>query len=76
MTDMEYFHDVRVFQDAVIDQDWAVNQLADSWPSLNHRTHARKSAEQVNVIEQGAAEPGSYFRVVFGNEADDFGKIA
>src|SRR5277367_2793806 len=60
-----------VLVDAVVDQDWAVDQLADVAASSDQGTHARESGQQINVIEKGAAEAGGGLVVIFGDAADD-----
>ena len=37
--------------------------------------HSGETREQVNVIEQGGAETGRSFVIVFGDAADDIGKV-
>lgn len=59
----------------VVNQERAVEQSPNLRPLADDATHARKTDEQINVIPQGTAKAGSCIRVVFGDVADDFGKI-
>ncbi|HYL74554.1 MAG TPA: hypothetical protein VEU96_10135 [Bryobacteraceae bacterium] len=37
--------------------------------------HSGETLEQIDVIEQGGADAGRSFVIVFGDVADDLGKI-
>jgi hypothetical protein len=59
----------------VVNQERAMEQFPNLRPRTDDATHTRKTDEQVNVVQQGTAEAGGCIRVIFGDVADDFGKI-
>jgi hypothetical protein len=63
------------FADVIVDEIWAVHQFAHLRPFLNQTSHARKTGQQLNVLDQGTAKVGGSHCVIFGNMADDLGEI-
>lgn len=62
--------------DLVVDENRAVNQLTDARPFASRAPHARESAEQIDVIEQGLAKTAGGFVVVLCDVLHDLGQIA
>jgi hypothetical protein len=52
-----------------------VHQFSNLRPPSDDAAHARKAGEQIDVVQQGAAEARGRVRVVLGDVADDFGEI-
>jgi hypothetical protein len=59
----------------VENQKRAVEQFPNLRPLADDAAHARKTDQQINVVQQGTAEAGSCIRVILGDVADDFVKI-
>lgn len=72
---MNNFDQALIVIQPVINQERAVHQFSNLRSPWDDATHARKAGEQINVVQQGAAEAGGRIRVVFGYVADDFGEI-
>jgi hypothetical protein len=63
------------FLHGVVNQNWAVHQLAYLGTLANDAAHPRKTRQQVQVVEQGTSETGCRFSVILGNATDDFSEI-
>jgi hypothetical protein len=63
------------FADVIVDEEWAVYQLADMGSLSNQSAHARKASQQLDVLHQGTAKMRGSLRVIFGNVSDDFCEI-
>jgi hypothetical protein len=63
------------FLDTVVDQNWAVHQLAYLGTLTNRGAYARISAKQIEVIEKGVTESQSSIGIIFGDVANDFREI-
>jgi len=75
MPDVKNFDFALGFTDVVVDEKWAVHQLAHLGSLSNQDSHARKASQQLHVLDQGTAEVRGSLRVTFGNVGDDFGEI-
>jgi hypothetical protein len=61
--------------DLVIDQYRGVYQSPHRGSLAGDCTHSGETLEQIDVIEQGGAETGRSFVIVFGDVANDIGEI-
>jgi hypothetical protein len=52
-----------------------VDQPSHRRAFAGHGTHSGEALEQIDVIEQGGAEARRSFVIVFGDIADDVGKV-
>jgi hypothetical protein len=75
VTKVKHFNDALVFLDSVVNENGTVLQLAHAGPFSNCATHAGEPAEQIDVVEQGAAKTHGCFAIVLGNMADDFSEV-
>lgn len=75
MPKVKHFHETLIFADLVVDQNRAMQQLANARPFSDGASHAGKASQQVHVVEQSIAKTRCSLIVVFGNVADDLGEI-
>jgi hypothetical protein len=75
MPDVKDLDQARIIVDLVVNQGRTMNQLPNVRPLSNRATNPRIAGEQLNMVQQGVAEPGGAFSVVLRNVADDFGEI-
>ena len=61
--------------DSVVDDDRAVDQFTHSRPLRYGVSHARKPAQQIDVIQQSLAKAGGGLTVVPGDVPHDLGQI-
>jgi len=64
MAKMKNLNQMLLITDFVVNDNRAVDQLPYTRPFASGVTHAGKPAEQINVIEQCRAKPGSCLVVV------------
>lgn len=72
---MEYLHEALVLADSVVRQNGAMREFTHPRPRADGASHAGKTTQQFDVIEQGIAETRGRFTIVLGNAADDFSEI-
>jgi hypothetical protein len=73
--EVQNFHQQRSLMDLVVDQYWGVHQSPNRRAFAGDGPHSGETLEQIDVIEQGGAETGRGFVIVFGDVADDVGKV-
>jgi len=56
MPKVENLNVIRRFVDAVINQYWRVNQLANAWASHHWGSDVRKALQKMNVIQDRLTE--------------------
>jgi hypothetical protein len=61
--------------DVIVDEEWAVYQFADVGTFSNQAADARKTGQQIDMLDQRTAKVGGGVRVIFGNAANDFSEI-
>jgi len=76
VAEVQDFHDVLIFTDAVVDEDGTVLEFADAGTFFDGAAHVWESSKQLNMVQQRSAETRGSLCVVFGDVADDFGQIA
>jgi hypothetical protein len=52
MPEVKHFHDALIFTDLVVDQNPAMEQLANARSFSNGASHAGKTSQQVHMVEQ------------------------
>ena len=72
--EVQDFHQARSFMN-LVDQYRGVHQSPHGRAFAGDGAHSGESLEQIDVIEQGGAETGRSFVIVFGDVADDIGKV-
>lgn len=75
MAEVENLCQVPIFVDLVVDQNRTMHKLSDPRPFSDYCAHARKTSEQIHVVQQRNAVAGGRLGVFLGNVADDFGEI-
>jgi len=75
MTDVKHFHETLIFTDLVVDQNRAMEQLANARSFSNGTSHAGKTSQQVHMVEQSIAKTRSRIVVLLGDMADDLGEV-
>ena len=73
--EVQNFHEALRLMDLVVDQYRRVHQSAHRRAFAGDATHSGEALKQIDVIEQGGAETGRGFVIVFGDVADDMGKV-
>jgi hypothetical protein len=73
--EVQNFNEVRRFVDAVINQYWRVNQLADAGATNHWGPNVRKTLEKIDVIEDCGTESLSILGKPRPGVAKDFLKI-
>jgi hypothetical protein len=76
MPKMKNLNQTPTLMDSIVDNDRAVDQFTDPRPLLCGVSHARKPAEQIDVIQQSLAKAGGGLTVVSGDVPHDLGQIA
>jgi hypothetical protein len=75
MTEVKHFHGTLIFTDLVVDQNRAMEQLANARSFSNGASHAGKTSQQVHMVEQSVAKTRSRIVVLLGDMADDLGEV-
>jgi hypothetical protein len=75
MTEVKHFHETLIFTDLVVDQNRAMEQLANARSFSNGASHAGKTSQQVHMVEQSIAKTRSRIVVLLGDMADDLGEV-
>jgi len=75
MTEVKNLYEPLFFLDLIVNQNRAMQQLADPRSFPDGATHVRKASEQINVVQQRTSKAGGCLGVVLGNVADDFREI-
>jgi len=75
MAEMEDFDETLLLMDLVVNENRAVDQLPDSRPLASAVPHARETARQFDVIEQGLAKTRSGLAVLLSDLPHDLGQI-
>jgi hypothetical protein len=73
--EVQNFHQACSLMDLVVDQYRGVHQSPYRRAFAGDGTHSGESLEQIDVIEQSGTETGCSFVIVFGDVADDIGKV-
>ena len=53
---MQDLNIIRMFMNAIIDQDWCVDQLTDARSPFNQTSDIRKSLQQIDMIQDSVSE--------------------
>lgn len=75
MPKVKNLNQILILADSVVDDDRAVDQLTHSRPLAYGVSHARKPAQQIDVIQQSLAKAGSSLTVVPCDVPHDLGQI-
>jgi hypothetical protein len=75
MTEVKHFQETLIFMDLVVDQNRAMQQLANTRPFSDGASHTGKAGQQVNVVKQSISKARSRLSVVPGDVADDLGEV-
>jgi hypothetical protein len=75
MTEVKHFHKTLIFTDLVVDQNRAMEQLANARSFSNSASDAGKTSQQVHMVEQSIAKTRSRIIVLLGDMADDLGEV-
>jgi len=75
VAEVKYFDSTHVFVDLIVDEDGTVQEFANTDAFSNDRAHARKTGQQLDVVEKGFAKTRSRFTVIFSNVTDDIPEI-
>jgi hypothetical protein len=73
---MKHLYEALIFVDSVVNENRAMNQFPNPRPFADDAAHTREASQQINVVEQGVAKAGGRLDIVFGDVADDAGKIS
>lgn len=75
MAEVKNIYYVPIFVDLVVNQNWTMYKLSDPRSFSDDGAHARKTSEQIHVVQQKDAKPEGCLGVFIDNVADDFGEI-
>jgi hypothetical protein len=65
--EVQNFHQARSLMDLVVDQYGGMYESPHRRAFADDGAHSRETLEQIDVIEQGGAETGRSFVIVFGD---------
>lgn len=75
MPEVKYFQKTLVFTDLVVDQNRAMQQLANPRPFSDGAPHAWETSQQLHMVEQRATKARSSLIVILGNVTDYAGEV-
>ena len=74
VTEVHYFHEAFILTDLIVDQHGTMQQLTNPRPFPERTPHARKTRQQIHMVEQSGGKTRHRLGAIFGNVADDFGE--
>ena len=75
MADVKNLDFALVFANVIVDKIGAVQKFADLRSLSNQTADARKTHEQLDVLDQRTAKVSGSVRIIFSNVAEDFSEI-
>ncbi len=75
MPDVQNLNFPLAFADVIVDEERTVHQFANLGPLSDEPAHARKTSQELHVLDERTAKLSGRIGIVFGNVADDFCEI-
>ena len=69
---MNYFNDLPVLVDAIVNPNGSVKKFANARPASNRRTNMRERGQKIDVIEKSNPESLSRRTAIFADELQSF----